>query len=81
MADDTAGPRPAGRVGISVGAPYTYSADARTVTCRACCLSACDVLPEQAGPWHAGHRKQCSGTPGGNRPQGTVLQFPVRRGR
>jgi hypothetical protein len=66
-------------VTAAASAPYSYDPDAMTVTCRACRVSAYDVLPEQAGPWHAGHRKQCSGTPGGTRPPATVLQFPGTR--
>jgi hypothetical protein len=62
---------------MAVDAPYTYDPDAMTVTCGACRISEYSVLPEQAGPWHAGHRGRCSGTPGGNRPPVTVLQFPA----
>jgi hypothetical protein len=61
---------------MAVDAPYTYDPDAMTVTCGACRISEYSVLPEQAGPWHAGHRGRCSGTPGGTRPPATVLNFP-----
>lgn len=53
---------------------YSYDAETLTATCRTCWISEGDLLPEQAGPWHAGHQGQCAGSPAG-RPSATVLQF------
>lgn len=59
-------------------APYAYDRSALVVTCRTCHVSQPNVLPEQAGPWHAGHLAYCEGPPGANRPTATVLPFRPR---
>lgn len=64
-----------GRAMKAARAPYAYNRDAQTATCRACHISGYNLLPEQAGPWHAGHQSRCAGVPGGDRPPGTVLPF------
>ena len=53
---------------------YSYDAETHTATCRTCWISEDELLPEQAGPWHAGHRRQCAGAPA-DRPSATVLSF------
>ena len=53
---------------------YSYDVDTHTATCRTCWISEVDLLPEEAGPWHAGHHGQCEGAPA-DRPSATVLSF------
>ncbi|MGW0647329.1 TFIIB-type zinc ribbon-containing protein [Streptomyces umbrinus] len=53
---------------------FSYDRDTYTATCRACRISETDLLPEEAGPWHAGHQGQCTGAPS-HRPVATVLPF------
>lgn len=67
-----------GMAGRAARAPYAYDPDTQTATCRACHNSGSDLLPEQAGPWHAGHRSHCLGAPGTGRPSATVLPFRRR---
>lgn len=53
---------------------YSYDAETHTATCRTRWTSEGDLLPEEAGAWHAGHQSQCAGTPA-ERPQATILPF------
>ncbi|GAA3353156.1 hypothetical protein GCM10017744_005200 [Streptomyces antimycoticus] len=43
--------------------PYAYNEETRTATCRAWHRAEFNLLPEEAGPWYAGHQARCPGTP------------------
>ncbi len=56
---------------------YGYGFETRTATCRACYVSELDLLPEEAGPWHAGHQRSCQGSPERG-PEAVVLSFGTK---
>ncbi|WP_316782968.1 TFIIB-type zinc ribbon-containing protein [Streptomyces sasae] len=55
-------------------APYSYDAETGTATCRTCWTSEVNLLPQEAGPWHAGHQGRCTGTPAAA-PSAAVMPF------
>lgn len=56
---------------------YGYDFETRTATCRACSVSELDLLPEEAGLWHAGHQKSCKGAPEQG-PEAVALSFRTK---
>ncbi|MGW7412763.1 hypothetical protein [Streptomyces sp. NPDC054863] len=58
--------------------PYAYNPDSSTATCRACHQGETNLTPQEAGPWHAGHQRACTGSPGGPglvAQEGKILRF------
>lgn len=53
---------------------YAYDRDTHTATCRTCWISEVELLPDEAGPWHAGHLGQCTDAPA-DRPSARILAF------